>query len=96
MQVKYANGVVHSRDNYLKTVTKVGLVFLIIGFLLLATLFSLVILFAVGGGPGEPGLPSPWGEFVMFFFGLGTFWFFFVIMGAVLIVAGVFQRQHGV
>jgi len=73
VQVKYANGVVHSRDNYLKTVTKVGLVFLIIGFLLLATLFSLVILFAVGGGPGEPGLPSPWGGICYVLFRVGDF-----------------------
>jgi hypothetical protein len=41
-------------------------------------------------------LPSPWGEFVMFFIRLGAFWFFFVIMGAVLIVAGAFQRQQAV
>lgn len=93
-QVKYSNGIVHFRDNYLKTLTKVGIVFLIVGFLLFTALIYLVVMFAVGGGPGSPGLPSPLGEFVLFFTRLGAFWFFFVIMGAVLIVAGAFQRKR--
>ena len=75
----------------MKTLTKFGIVFLIVGCLLFVGLFALVLLFAVGG-EGSPPLPFPLGNVVQFFFELGISWYFYVIAGVILIVIGAVQK----
>ena len=55
-------------------------------------LFSLLLLFAVGGGAGTQQ-PTAFGEIILFFIYLGDFWFVFVIVGVILIIAGALQKN---
>lgn len=75
------------------------------GFLMLALLVFLVGRFFVGGSANppfqalpwlsaNPPLASPWREVVFFTVGLGTFWFVFVVVGAVLIAVGALQGKR--
>ena len=76
----------------MKTLIKIGIVFLIIGCLLFVGLFALLLLFAVGA-EGSPGLPSPLGNVVQFLFQLGISWYFFIIAGVILIIIGALQKK---
>jgi len=75
-----------------KTATKIGIVFLVIGFLLLVGFVFLLVMFAVGGSANPPP-SSPFREFLSFAFALGRFWLIFVIVGAILIAVGALQRD---
>ena len=76
----------------MKTFTKMGIAFLIVGCLLLVGLFALVSWFVVGGFGSSP-LPFPLGNIVQFLFQLGISWYLFVIVGAILIVIGAVQKN---
>ncbi len=92
----------------MKIITKIGLGFLALGFFLLGMLVFVLGRFFVGGSAYTPfqalpwlstnirarALTSPWREFVFFTVIMGTPWFVFVFVGAILIAVGAFQRER--
>jgi hypothetical protein len=77
--------------------TKAGLIFLILGGLSFLGLVFLVLCFGIGGGWAGTGNYQRPGWFVAlltFIFYVGLSWWVFLIIGAVLIVAGFLRARY--
>jgi hypothetical protein len=72
---------------------KAGLIFLIIGGLSFLGLMYVVLQFGVGGASNPP-LTGWFAALVSLVFAIGFFWFVFLIVGAVLIVAGLIKKYY--
>lgn len=72
--------------------TKAGLVFLIAGALSFLGLMFAVLLFGVGASANPP-LTGWYVPLIRFIYTIGTFWFAYLIIGAVLIVAGLIKKH---
>jgi amino acid transporter len=80
-------------DVALRRIILIGLILLVTGFVLLMALIATLVRFAVGGS-GNPPLPHPLAEIVGSFITFSTLgWIVFVILGAVLIIAGSVAKE---
>ena len=71
---------------------KAGLIFLIVGGLSFVGLMFVVLRFGVGGS-GNPPLTGWYAALITSIYWIGFFWFVFLIIGAVLIVAGIMKKH---
>jgi len=71
---------------------KAGLILLIVGGLSFLGLMFVVLGFGVGGS-GNPPLTGWYAALITFIYTIGFFWFVFLIIGAVLIVAGLIKKH---
>ena len=71
---------------------KAGLIFLIVGGLSFLGLMFVVLLSGVGASANPP-LTGWYVPLIRFIYTIGIFWFVFLIIGAVLIVAGLIKKH---
>ena len=71
---------------------KAGLIFLIVGGLSFLGLLFVVLLFGVGASANPP-LTGWFVSLIRFIYTIGVSWFVFLIIGAVLIVAGLIKKH---
>jgi hypothetical protein len=72
---------------------KAGLIFLIVGGLSFLGLIFVVLGFGIGGS-GNPPLTGWLAVLITFITTIGFFWFVFLIIGAVLTVAGFLKKRN--
>jgi hypothetical protein len=77
----------------MNTLTKAGLIFLILGGL--SFLGFLFVLLQSVGGPENPPLTGWYATLIILIYFIGLFWFVFLIIGAVLIVSGLGSKKRG-
>ena len=70
---------------------KAGLVFLALGGLAFLAIMYVVLNFGVGAASNTP-LTGWFAALVSLVFAIGFFWFVFLVIGAVLIVAGIIKK----
>jgi hypothetical protein len=75
----------------MNTLTKAGLIFLILGGLSFLGLMFVVLLSV--GGSGNPPATGWYAALITFIYTIGFFWFVFLIIGAVLIVSGFLKKR---
>jgi len=77
----------------MNTLTRVGLYFLIGGGLSFLALLFIALLGVGGYSSGNPPLAGWFVSLIMLIYYIVTFWFVYLIIGAVLIIAGLIKKH---